>query len=65
MTRHEYSSPKGLYTIRIGHDVLHQGLEHAECSRLMDNYRDRYEELKDDPHAWPLEPHRMIVEPDR
>lgn len=41
MTRHEYSSPKGLYTIHIGHGVLHQGLEHAECSRFMDHYRDR------------------------
>ena len=55
-----YSSPTGLYSIRFKSDLIHEGLEHTECSEFMDYYRERYNNLKDS--GWPLEPEYMHVE---
>ena len=55
-----YSSSTGLYSIRFKKELIHEGLEHEVCSNLMNEYRDRYERLKDS--GWPLEPEYLHVE---
>ena len=60
MTSDIYSSKTGLYSIRFKSDVIHEAIEHTECSELMDYYRSRYEKLKDT--GWPLEPEHLHVE---
>ena len=60
MTSEIYSSKTGLYSIRFKSDIIHEGIEHTECSELMNFYRDRYESLKDT--GWPLEPEHLHVE---
>ena len=60
MTSEIYSSKTGLYTIRFKSDIIHEGLDHTECSELMDYYRERYKNLKDS--GWPLEPEYMHIE---
>ena len=60
MTSEIYNSKTGLYSIRFKSDIIHEGIEHTECSELMDYYRYRYETMKD--NGWPLEPEHMRVE---
>ncbi len=60
MTSDIYSSTTGLYSIRFKSDLIHEGIEHTECSELMDYYRYRYETMKD--VGWPLEPEYLSVE---
>ena len=55
-----YNSKTGLYSIRFKKELIHEGLDHIVCSELMNQYRERYDNLKDT--GWPLEPEHLHVE---
>ena len=58
-----YDSPTGLYSIRYGPELIHEGISHVEASELMDYYRVRYDKMKGDYGAWTMDPDKMKVEP--
>ena len=58
-----YDSPTGLYSIRFGRDLIHEAIDHVECSELMDYYRARYDRMNKSEGSWPMDPDEMRVEP--
>ena len=58
-----YDSPTGLYSIRFGRDLIHEGIDHVEASELMEYYRARYDRMSKNEGSWPMDPNEMKVEP--
>ena len=59
MTKPQYRSSTGLYTIRLGADVIHEGITIDEVADRLKHYKDRWE---DDTISWAFNPSVLKVE---
>ena len=62
MTKRIYSSPTGLYSIRLNSDLIHEGISAAEVSELLAEYKNKFVTQSDNSEAWPMNPDNMTVE---
>jgi len=62
MTKRIYSSPTGLYSIRLNSDLIHEGISAIEVSELLIKYKNNFVKQSEDPEAWPMNPDNMTVE---
>ena len=59
MTKKQYTSPTGLYSIRLGADLIHEGITSAQVAYILEKYEERY---NDETIAWPYDPSKLKVE---
>ena len=59
MTKPEYRSSTGLYSMRLGSDIIHEGITVAEVTDLLSYYKKRW---ADDSITWPFDPENITIE---
>ena len=54
-----YTSKTGLYSIRLGVDLIHEGISAAEVADILKYYKERWDDVTID---WPFNPTDIHVE---